>query len=224
MSNIKTHIILIALIITQVVLGVYLYPYFPDMVATHWNAEGVVDGYMSKFWGVFLISIIMIVFYALYVVIPRIDPRAQNIVEFRKTFNLFWVVLFVFFFYIAALSNVWNLGVTFDFTQAIVPAIGMLFYFIGNLMLNTKRNFFIGIRTPWTLSSDTVWEKTHKLGGGLFKLCGILTLGAGLISGSVAFITLITSVVLSSVISIVYSYKVFKKLALSDSTSPEVSK
>lgn len=223
MSNIKTHIILIALIVIQVVLGVYLYPYFPDMVATHWNAEGVVDGYMQKFWGVFLVSIIMIVLYALYAVIPRIDPRAQNIAEFRKTFNLFWVVLFVFFFYIAALSNVWNLGVPFDFTQAIVPAIGMLFYFIGNLMLNTKRNFFIGIRTPWTLSSDTVWEKTHKLGGGLFKLSGILTLGAGLIGGPVAFATLITSVVLSSIISVVYSYKVFKKLALSDTTT-EVSK
>jgi uncharacterized membrane protein len=193
------------------------------MVATHWNASGEVDGYMSKFWGIFMVSIIMTLFYALYVVIPRIDPRAQNIAEFRKTFNLFWVGLFVFFFYISALSNVWNLGVRFDFTQAIVPAIGMLFYFIGNLMLSTKRNSFMGIRTPWTMASDVVWDKTHKLGGGLFKLTGILTLGAGLISGLVAFVTLITAVVLSAVISVVYSYKVFKKLTLPDTTTGKTS-
>ncbi len=213
MSNIKTHIILIAFTLIQLALGVYLYPYFPDMVATHWNTEGVVDGYMSKFWGIFMVSIIMVVFYVLYVLIPRIDPRAQNIAEFRKNFNLFWVVLFIFLFYLSALSNIWNLGVRFDFTRAIVPAVGMMFYFIGNLMLSTKRNSFIGIRTPWTLASDVVWDKTHKLAGGLFKLSGILTLGAGLISGPFAFATLISCVVLSVGISLVYSYKVFKKLA-----------
>ncbi|MBP6866529.1 MAG: SdpI family protein [Candidatus Pacebacteria bacterium] len=224
MNNKITHIVLLAFIVTQVVLGIYLYPYFPDQVATHWNAQGEVDGHMSKFWGVSLISIIMIVFYALYVVIPRIDPRAQNIAEFRKTFNLFWVGLFVFFFYISALSNAWNLGAQFDFTQAMIPAMGMLFYFIGNLLLSTKRNSFMGIRTPWTMASDVVWDKTHKLGGGLFKLSGILTLGAGLIGGTLAFATLITCVVLSTVISIVYSYKVFKKLALSNTTTSETSK
>src|SRR3989339_1530644 len=136
-----THITMLALIAIQVALGVHLYPYFPDVMATHWNAEGVVNGYMPKFWGVFMMPIIGVVFYLLYLVIPRIDPRAANIAEFRKTFNLFWVGLMVFFFYIASLTNIWNLGVHFDFTQAVAPAVGMLFYFIGNLMLKTKRNF-----------------------------------------------------------------------------------
>ncbi len=212
MSNKKTQILLISMILVCAAIGAYLYPQFPDEVASHWGANGEANGYMPKFWGIFLTPILMLFMFLIYVLIPRIDPMSKNIEEFRPVFNKFWVLLFAFFSYVFGIIILWNLGFLFNFAFAIAPALGIMFYFIGGLMQSAKRNFFFGIRTPWTLSSDIVWEKTHKLAGNLFKLTGLLTLVSMFFGGMVTFVIFITSVVLSAFVSIIYSYFEFKKL------------
>ncbi len=212
MQNRLTHVVSISFILFSFVLSVYLYPTLPESVASHWNIDGVADGYMSKFWGIFLVPFLMLLMYLFYIVIPKIDPMAKNIQAFRAEFNLFWVGLFTFFFYIYSLIIAWNVGIRFDFSYAMAPAMGAFFYLIGSIMTKAKRNYFMGIKTPWTLASDIVWDKTHRLGGSLFKWSGILILVSALFGGKPAFFTTIISTVLSAVISIIYSYLIFKKL------------
>ncbi|MFN4181512.1 MAG: SdpI family protein [Candidatus Paceibacteria bacterium] len=213
MKNKITHIVSLCFILIAFGVSIYLYPLLPNKIAAHWNINGEVDGYMSKFIGVFLAPIIMLVLYIFYIFIPRIDPLSRNIDEFRGAFNLFWIALFTFFFYIFAITTAWNVGMRFDFAYVMAPAMGLLFYFIGSLLRASKRNFFIGIRTPWTLSSDVVWHKTHRVGGRLFEFTGIFTIAASFFGGKVAMLTMLISIAISTIISIVYSYVLYKNLA-----------
>ncbi|MCD6528067.1 SdpI family protein [bacterium] len=102
-------------------------------------------------------------------IIPKIDPLKKNLEKFRNYFERFFILLFLFLFYLYLLTIFWNLGLRFYIGQAMIPALAILFYYCGVLLEKAKRNWFIGIRTPWTLSSDEVWDKTHQLGGRLFN-------------------------------------------------------
>ncbi len=206
----KSKTIILGIIILSFIIGAYFYPQMPDRVASHWNVQGEVDGYMSKFWGLFLMPIVSIGLLLLFILIPKIDPLKENIEKFRKYFDDFMVLMIVFLFYIYVLTLVWNVGLRFDMGQAIIPAIGSLFYYVGILLTNTKRNWFIGIKTPWTLSSDRVWEETHKVGGKLFKLAGIITiLGLFFLKWLLWFV--VVPVILFAVCTFIYSYFVYQK-------------
>ncbi len=169
----RSKIIILGIIILSFAVGIYFYPQMPEEMASHWNIRSEVDGYMSRFWGLFLMPIISIGLLVLFVLIPKIDPLKENIERFRKYFDGFIVLMIIFLFYIYLLTVFWNIGIRFNMGRLVMPALGILFYYVGILVENAKRNWFIGIRTPWTLSNEVVWDKTHKIGGKLFKLAGI---------------------------------------------------
>ena len=170
----RSKIIILGIIILSFAVGIYFYPQMPDKMASHWNIQGEVDAYISRFWGLFLIPIISIGLLALFVLIPKIDPLKENIKRFRKHFDGFIVLIMIFLFYIYLLTVLWNIGIRFNMAQLMIPALGILFYYCGILVENAKRNWFIGIRTPWTLSNEKVWDKTNRIGGKLFKVTGII--------------------------------------------------
>jgi len=91
-----------------------------------------------------------------------------------------------------------------------IPAMAALFYYCGILVENAKRNWFIGIRTPWTLSNEKVWEKTHKLGGKLFKAAAIIIL-FGIVLKGYALLFILVPVIFVSFYLIVYSYVEYQK-------------
>jgi uncharacterized membrane protein len=204
-----SKIISILIIAASFAVSIYFYPLLPAKIASHWNAQGQVNGYMDKFWGLFLMPAISVLLLLLFLAIPKIDPLKENIAQFRKHFDWFIVLIISFLFYIHLLSILWNMGIIFDFTRALVPALGILIYSIGIIMENAKRNWFIGIRTPWTLSNEKVWDKTHKLGGTLFKISGIISL-LGLFFPKIAIILLIAPIITTVVIAVVYSYFAFR--------------
>jgi uncharacterized membrane protein len=207
-----TTFILLALIAVTAVIGAVLYPSLPDQIASHWNTAGEANGWSSKFWGVFLFPLLMAGLFALYFIIPRIDPLKANIESFRKYYDKFWVLMFAFFAYIFGLSMWWNLGYEFNFTAAMVPAMAVMLYSLGVITERTKRNWFVGIRTPWTLSSDVVWDKTHKLGGKLFKIAAAISL-VGLVfrDGKMIFATLVIPLMVVVLVTVLYSYLEFRK-------------
>lgn len=129
----------------------------------------------------------------------------SNIELFRKYFDGFVVLIIVFLFYLHLLTILWNSGYTFNIIIFLSPAFAILFYYTGILIENAKRNWFIGIRIPWTLSGDRVWDKTHKIGGKLFKIAGILALGAMFFETAAIFF-IIVPVIVVSIYSVVYSY------------------
>ena len=118
----------------------------------------------------------------------------------------------VFFLYVHLLTAAWNLGARFNMVQFMSPAFSVLFYCCGVLLEKAQRNWFIGIRTPWTISNEEVWGKTHRLAGKLFKIAGIIALG-GLILPDAAFYLVIFPILLFSLYITVYSYWEYKNIS-----------
>jgi uncharacterized membrane protein len=209
--NTRTSIIVIViLILIGVIAGALLYNRLPDPVASHWNERGVVDGYMARFWGVWMMPLVATGMFLLFLLIPLIDPLKANIATFREYFNTFIVLFVVFLLYMHSLTLVWNLGYRFDMGGAMLPALGLFFIYAGVLIGKAKRNWFIGIRTPWTLSSDTVWAETHRIGAKLFMASGILAL-VGAFFGAYAIWFVMLPLIGSSIFLVVYSYVLFQR-------------
>lgn len=207
----KSTLAILIIIIALFVIAITIYPILPGQLASHWNATGEVNGYMGKFWALFLVPFISIVLFMVFFLIPKIDPLKENIGKFRVSFDRFVVVIELFLFYVYVLTIFWNLSLKFNMTLALLPAMAVLFYYIGVMTEKSKRNYFIGIRTPWTLSSDEVWDKTHALGGKLFKVAGVASL-AGLLFPKIAFYFILVPILASAIISIIYSYIIWKKI------------
>ena len=192
------------------VVSVAAWDLVPERIASHWNARGEVDGTMPRFWGLFLMPIVLSAMALLALWIPRIDPLSKNIALFRKYYDGFMAMLLLFMFAVHVFLVLWNTGTKVSPNAIFPPALGVLFYAIGVLCGETKRNWFIGVRTPWTLSSDAVWEKTHHRAKPLFKAAGILSLG-GVFLGEQA-IFLVLALVLGLVFYLViYSYLEYRK-------------
>lgn len=206
----RSNLIILAIILILFITGISFYPEMPEKMASHWNFKGEVDGYISKFWGLFLMPFISVFLFLLFLVIPKIDPLKENIEKFRKYFDSFIIIIILFLFYLYLLTIFWNLGIKFSMPQFLAPAFGVLLYYCGVLIENAKRNWSIGIRTPWTLSSEKVWDKTHKIGGKLFKISGIICL-FGILFPDFALFFVLAPVILFMVYTIFYSFFEYKK-------------
>ncbi len=188
MSNRTTLIIGLVLVAIALVFSAAVYSRLPERVASHWGVNDEVNGSMPRFWGAFLMPVIAFGMLGLFLLIPAIDPMKANIAAFRPVFNAFIVAILVFLLYLHVLTILWNLGYQgFRMSTALLPALGLLFILVGLLMRQAKRNFFIGIRTPWTLSSDRVWAQTHRVGAVLFMVCGVIALFGVFFPGMTAF-------------------------------------
>ena len=212
MSTRTTTIIVLLMIAAATLAGLLLWNRLPDQMASHWNINDQVDGYMPKFWGVFLLPLISLGMFVLFLVVPSIDPMKANIAQFREGFNLLIVLIVGFMIYLYGLTLAWSLGYNnFRMSGAMLPAIGLLFIFIGFIMRQAKRNFFIGIRTPWTLSSDAVWNETHRMGAVLFMISGALAFLGGFFGGPTAFWMMFAPLMGSTVFLLVYSYVLYQR-------------
>ena len=211
MTTKTTSIITLVLIALALLAGAVLWNQLPDQMASHWNADDQVNGYMPKFWGVLMMPLITLGMFVLFLVIPNIDPLKANIAQFRESFNVFIVLIVAFMLYIHGLTLAWSLGYQgFKMSAAMLPFMGILFIAIGYMLRKAKRNFFIGIRTPWTLSSDNVWDKTHKLGSVLFMASGAFAIIGGFFGGMIAFWLMFVPLIGSSLFLVVYSYVLYR--------------
>lgn len=202
--------IIVGLIVFSFAIGIYVYPQMPNMMASHWNTEGQVDGYMSKFWGLFLMPFAIVGLSLLFIIIPIIDPLKSNIEKFRVHYDRFIILLIFYLFLIHIFVIVWSFGYRFNILYFMMPALGFLFYYAGILTENAKMNWFIGIRTPWTLSNEDVWNKTHKIGGMLFKIAGLIVFSGAFFSEYTIFFILVP--ILSVVVfTVIYSYVEYQK-------------
>jgi len=200
------------MVIAATIVGVVLWNRLPDLMASHWGPNDEVNGYISKFWGVFLMPLITLGMLVLFMIIPSIDPLKANIAQFRDVFNLFITLIVAFMVYIYFLTLRWNLGYTdLGISKALLPALGILFFFVGYMLRKAKRNFFIGIRTPWTLSSDRVWDETHRLGSVLFMISGALAFIGSFFGGMTAFWFLLAPLMIATLITLVYFYLIYQR-------------
>jgi len=206
----KSHVIAAGIILVALAVSVVFYPRMPEKMATHWGAEGQVDGYTSKVFGVFFMPVLMTVIALVFAVIPKIDPLKANIEKFRNYYDGFIILFLIFLLAIHYQVILWNLGIRISPNRFLPVAVGLLFFYIGILCDNAKRNWFVGIRTPWTLSSDRVWEKTHKIGGKLFKIAGIVVF-AGIFFPDYAMLFIVIPAILVGIYTTIYSCLEYRK-------------
>ncbi len=211
MSQKTTLVIVVTLVLASFLAGVILWNSMPDAMASHWGTDDQVNGYMPKFWGLFMVPLMTAGMLALFMLIPLIDPLKANIAQFREYFNGIIVLITVFMLYVHVLTLAWNMGATnFRLSAALLPAMGLLFVFMGLMISKAKRNYFIGIRTPWTLSSDSVWDQTHRVGGKLFIASGVLALLGAFFPGQAIWFIMVP-VMGSSLFTVGYSYYVYQR-------------
>jgi len=201
---------IIAGLIITFAITIVVYPTAPDRIASHWNAAGEVDGYLSKFWGLFLIPFIMTGFVALLAVLPRIDPYKESYDKFRNYYEGFILLFVLFMLAIQVQIILWSIGYQISPNLTFPILIGILFIYLGFLLDRAEQNWFVGIRTPWTMSSKTVWKKTHELGGKLFKIAGVISC-FGVFAGVYALWFVLVPALAVAVITVVYSYYEYQK-------------
>ncbi|MBI4019476.1 MAG: SdpI family protein [Candidatus Aenigmarchaeota archaeon] len=206
----KVRIAILIVFLSTLAASLYFYAQLPEMMPSHWNAEGDVDSYMPKAWGAFLVPFLIAAIACLLLFIPETDPMKQNVDRFRNYYDGFVILLAVFMAGVHFQLILWALGVEISPNNTFPIGIGIMFFYIGILLEKSRRNWFIGIRTPWTMSSDRVWEKTHKLGGILFKIAGLVSL-TGVFFPAYSVLLILISAILAAVFCVIYSYFEYQK-------------
>lgn len=206
------------MVLLAAVASVLAAPSLPEQLVTNWDASGVANDTMPRnavlVGGPALALGVVVLFEA----IPRIDPLGENIAKFSGIYDGLAVLTTGFVAYVHGLVLAWNLGYEFEIVQAISPAIAVLFVAIGFLLERAERNWFVGIRTPWTLSSDEVWRHTHDRTAPLFKAAGVVALG-GLVVPDYFLYLVVGPAVAITVFATVYSYLDYRRVGNGDPAS-----
>ncbi len=156
-----------------------LYPRLPEKIPIHWNIEGQIDGYGSKEWALFLTPGIMLGLLGLFLALPWLSPKQFSLDSFKSTYGFIVVVILATTAYIHGLTLWAATAGQVDITRALLAGILIMFGLMGNVMGKVRRNFWVGVRTPWTLASDRVWNDTNRLSAQLFvgaAVCGLVCL------------------------------------------------
>jgi len=199
-------------IVALMALASALYaPRLPAEMAVNFDAAGEPNNYMSK--EVFLAGSVVLAagIAALLAVLPRVDPLGENFAEFQGVYDGFVVATLGFLAYIDGLVVAYNLGFEFDMLGATGPAVGVLYLLLALLTRRAEQNWFVGIRTPWTLSDERVWDRTHEHAAPLFALAGVLAFGT-VVFPEYAIVLLVAPVTAVSLWAVVYSFVLYRRL------------
>lgn len=207
--NFKTEIFSVCVLLLTVIASFYFYNNFPESVPVHWNFAGVADRWSGSMMAAFIIPGVMIFMYVMFLFLPLLDPKKDRYVEFAKTYLMFRNLILAFMAFIYLISSLNGLGYNFPIEIYVPGAVGVLFVVMGKYLPSVKSNWFVGIRTPWTLSSEEVWNKTHKFGGKIFIGAGLLMMIEGILPSEFrlgTFIFIIALMLLGTIGSSYYFY------------------
>ena len=219
MGKTRADIISLVFIATAFIVAAVLYPSLPEQIPTHWNAQGQIDGYMKKTIGVTIMPAMALFTFFIMKVIPAISPKGFRTDKFSDVMGVLQVTLVGFMSVVAVLVLLEARGLNVRINEVITAGVGLLFVVIGNTLGKVTKNFFIGIRTPWTLASDEVWKRTHRVGGRLFMLSGVI-IWIGAFSG-VPLIWTVGVAVGLILIPVVYSYFLYRRIEGFDSNNSD---
>jgi uncharacterized membrane protein len=209
--KLKKEIPLIVIVLLPFIYLAYIWNQLPEKVPIHWNIRGEIDRYGEKIELLLIPFLLPFLMYIIFLVIPKIDPKNKLNKMGKKLKTL--KVLMTTFMSILALFIIYSIkNQTFTNPNYIVFFIGVLYIILGNYFKTIKANYFIGIRTPWTLENESVWKETHKLSGKMWFVGGIIVVLSSLILDKQPNFTLfliITGII--TIIPIVYSYILFRK-------------
>lgn len=198
------------IIIAAVIITAVVYQQIPERMPTHWNIRGEADEWSGRLWGAWMIPLVMPVLWAIMRGLPHIDPRRANYAKFASTYE--WLIVLV----LGALLGLQGVvlaaatGHPVEMQRVIPIGVGVMFLVIGNLLPRARSNWFFGIRTPWTLSSERSWERTHRVGGYVIVLMGLAMIVTAFVAPTRGLMLLPFIVLPVIFLLIAYSYIVWK--------------
>lgn len=192
--------------------SILVYPHLPDKVPGHWNIQGQVDAYYSRSFGAFFAPFLTIAIYLLMLLIPLLDPRRDNYQRFSGAYTFLRWSLVVFFMLVYAATILVAMGYQVDVALMVKALVAILFIVIGNFMGQFRHNYFVGIKTPWTLANEEVWQRTHRMGGRIWVLGGFVCLAMAPLQANWSAYVFFAVLFLMTCIPVVHSYLVYTKL------------
>lgn len=184
----------------------------PDQVPVHWNIHGEVDNYGHKSLVTLVMPFLPLAVYVLMTFTPRIDPKRNNYSKFGPTYEKIRTLIVAVMAGIALLPLLAALGHSIDIGLIMRIFLPLMFIGLGNYMGKIRHNYFVGIKVPWTLASEEVWNKTHRLYGKLMVAGGILALAGAAAPPTAGFIILMAGIIIPAVIAVIYSYLMYTKI------------
>jgi uncharacterized membrane protein len=206
----KGEALSLAMLGTMFVMGIVAWPTAPDRIPVHWGLSGTPDRFGGKFEGLLGPALIAAAIYAVLLAAPRIDPRGAHYEAFAGPYTIIRTAFVGLMLGIAIMVQLAMRGRAVNVNLVAPVAIGVLFLLLGNYLPKIKSNWFIGVRTPWTLSSEESWRRTHRLAGWLFALSGVAIVVTTLLSPQMSIPAIPVSAAVTAGVSIVYSYFVWK--------------
>jgi len=200
--------LLIAVIMFLV--GLFLYDKLPDLILSHWNINGEIDSYWPKLTQIIFIPAITLALALLFQFLPKIDPKKEKYVLFQKPWIVLQMSIVLFFAYLYFVTFYMAFYPLTPIIPFIFGGIGVLFVLLGNYLGKIRQNYFVGIKTPWTLDNEEVWNKTNRLGGWMFTICGLIVFAEAFIQWQHVWV-FIVSVLLTALVPVIYSYVIFRK-------------
>lgn len=171
----------LALIAAAALFSTLVYPRLPARIPTHWGMDGVPDGWSGRAFGAFVLPLVMAAVLALFRSLPRLDPRRANYEKFGGTYDLVVTAVIAMLLCMHVLALGVALGWPVPIGRLAPLIVGALLMVVGNVLPRARSTWFFGIRTPWTLSSDRVWERTHRVGGYMMIVAGATIALSGLL-------------------------------------------
>ncbi len=209
--------ILWAVCAVNFVLHLLVYPKLPGIIPVHWDGHGYVNGEGPRYT-VLIMAVLPALILLLMKVLPKIDPRHANYEKFGRIYDGFAAGMTLFMIVVSWMSELYVFGIIKEGSSLagllISVPLGILFIILGNYMPRVRQNYFFGIRTPWALNDENNWQKTHRMGGFVFIIMGIVLIAAGIFSQAVSEKTLLAMILVpvmgGSLWIYLYSYLVYR--------------
>ena len=209
MDTRRLNAISLALIAGSFLFSAAVYLWLPDQIPSHWNLAGEVASTMSKTWGAFMMPLIVLGLYGVFRVIPALSPKGYGIDAANSGFVGIRVAVFALFAFLNLFILLAALGVPIAMGSAVSMAVGGLLAVLGWFLDRLPRNFYVGIRTPWTIVDEDNWTRTHRLGKWLFMAAGLVMVVGG-IMGANAFV-IVAAALAAGLVPMVYSYLIYRQ-------------
>ena len=206
----KVDVLALLMIVAMFILAAVHWSAAPSQIPVHWNFAGEPDRFGGRFEGLFGLPLAAAGVYALLLLLPRFDPRRKNYDAFAGPFAIIRTVVVGLLFGLDIVVLLWIRGERSHLNTLVAAEIGVALILLGNYLPKVKSNWFVGVRTPWTLSSESSWRRTHRLAGWLFTLGGLLTVTAALSFPELARPVMFGTLMATIVTSFIYSYIVWK--------------
>lgn len=213
MKNEKTLLrVMWAVALLPLLITIFVFNSLPAEIPMHWNVHGEIDAWYPKFPWAFMAPVLGIIITIMATLLPRIDPKKENYDKFKRQYFIIRLILVAVFALLQIVTIFISLGATFIKVDTIVKLmIGILFIVVGNMMPKFKQNYFVGIKTPWTLNNEAVWAKTHRHGGFVWFAAGFLMSVLAFLPGVGSAVVYFSVILIVSIEPIIFSWFQYRK-------------